>query len=193
VTRDAVVDAVIEAIREHGVDFSVQDVADRAGMTHRTVYRYFASRDALFDAVAERYEGWLAEQGIVQPAKTFDDVLSQIETLFRLFDQKPDLVRAVAVRVLVAGKRTRRSEERTRQWLRMFEASFPHLPPEEVRAVFAICRTLTGAVGWHLLTSQFHVPGDEAARGVRRTVAAVYGDLQQREEAARRLLLEEEQ
>jgi AcrR family transcriptional regulator len=186
VTRDAVVDAVIEAIREQGIDFSVQDAADRAGVTHRTIYRYFGSRQALVEAVGERYEAWLAEQGIPDP-DTIEEVLVQIETLFRLFDQSPDLLRAVAMHTLIGGERTGLSKQRTERWRRTFEAGLPHLTRDEVEPLFAICRTLTGSLGWYLLTSQFGLSGEQSARAVRRVVEAVIADLrrQEEEEAAR--------
>jgi len=183
VTRDAVVDAVIEAIREQGIDFSVQDAADRAGVTHRTVYRYFGSREALVEAVAERYEEWLGDQGIIE-ADSIDEILAQVESLFRLLDQRPDLVRAVVMHILIGGERTALSRQRTARWRRIFEASLPHLPREEVEPLFAIYRTLTGSLGWYLLTSQFGLSGEQSGRAVRRTFEAVFADLRRQEEEA---------
>lgn len=185
VTRDAVVDAAIEAIGEQGIDFSVQDAADRAGVTHRTVYRYFESRQALVDAVAERYEAWLGEQGITE-AESVEELLANMESLFRLFDQRPDLLRAVALHTLIGGERTALSQRRTERWRQMFEASLPHLPRDEIEPHFAICRTLSGSLGWYLLTSQFGLTGEQAGRAVRRVVEAVLGDLRRQDEAARR-------
>jgi AcrR family transcriptional regulator len=185
VTRDAVVDAVIEAIGEQGLDFSVQDAADRAGVTHRTIYRYFGSREALVDAVGERYEAWLTEQGASDP-ETIEEALAQIEKLFRLVDQSPDIVRAQALRVLTGGARTAPSRQRTERWRRTFEANLPHLAREEVEPLFAICRTLTGSLGWYLLTSQFGLSGEQAGRAVRRVVEVVIADLRRQEEAAAR-------
>jgi AcrR family transcriptional regulator len=185
VTRDAVVDAAIEAIRERGIDFSVQDAADRAGVTHRTVYRYFSSRQALIDAVAERYEAWLGEQGVTE-AESVEELLANMESLFRLFDQRPDLLRAVALHTLIGGERTALSQRRTERWRRMFEASLPQLPPDEVEPLFAVCRTLTGSLGWYLLTSQFGLTGEQAGRAVRRVVEAVFADLRRKDETARR-------
>jgi AcrR family transcriptional regulator len=186
VTRDAVVDAVIEAIGEQGLDFSVQDAADRAGVTHRTVYRYFGSREALIEAIGERYEEWLAEQGIPE-AESIEEVLIHIEKLFQLFDQSPDTVRAHALRILAGGDRTTPSRQRTERWRRTFETSLPHLAREEVEPLFALCRTLAGSLGWYLLTSQFRLSGEQAGRAVRRMVEVVIADLRrQEEEAARR-------
>lgn len=186
VTRDAVVDAVIEAIRDQGIDFSVQDAADRAGVTHRTVYRYFESRQSLVDAVAERYGSWLAEHGI-EELDTIEDVLVRIESLFGLFDQNPDIVRAHAMHVLTGGRRAALSDRRTERYRRTLEASLPHLAPDEVEPLFAICRTLAGSLGWYLLTSQFGLTGEQSGRAVRRVVEVVFADLRrQEEEAARR-------
>jgi AcrR family transcriptional regulator len=185
VTRDAVVDAVIETIGELGLDFSVQDAADRAGVTHRTIYRYFPSRQALVDAVAERYEEWLTEQGATDPG-TLEEGLVHIEKLFRLFDGNPDVVRAHAMRVIAGGERPPPSRQRTERWWHTFEASLPHLPREEVEPLFAICRTLAGSVGWYLLTSQFGLSGEQAGRGVRRVIEVMIADLRRQEEAAAR-------
>jgi AcrR family transcriptional regulator len=185
VTRDALVDAAIEAIRERGWDFSVQDAADRAGVTHRTVYRYFPTRDALVEAVADRYEDWLAEQGITQPT-SIGEALTQIVSLFRLLDQKPDLVGAAATHTLLGGERPAASAQRTEWWRRTFEASLPHLPAEEVEPLFAICRTLAGGLGWYILRSQFGLSGEQSGRAVRRVVEVVIADLRRQEEKAAR-------
>ncbi|MCQ8115615.1 hypothetical protein, partial [Vibrio parahaemolyticus] len=84
-----------------------------------------------------------------------EDLLAQMESLFRLFDRNPDLVRAVALHTLTGGERTALSKRRTARWRQMFEVSLPHVPPGEVEPLFAICRTLAGSLGWYLLTSQF--------------------------------------
>jgi hypothetical protein len=68
----------------------------------------------------------------------------------------------------------------------MFEASLPHLPRDEVEPLFAICRTLTGSLGWYLLTSQFGLTGEQSGRAVRRVVEAVIADLRRQEEDAAR-------
>jgi hypothetical protein len=60
------------------------------------------------------------------------------------------------------------------------------LPRDEVAPLFAVCRTLTGSLGWYLLTSQFGLTGEQAGRAVRRVVEAVFADLRRQDEMARR-------
>lgn len=183
VTREAITDAVADAIREQGIDFSVQDVADRAGITHRTVYRHFEGRDALIDALGERFERWLAEEGVSEP-ETLDEVPQHIEPLFRRFDMFPDLVRAAALMALTRGQPFARSKQRTGRFRRIFEADLPHLPREEAEPAFAVLRTLTGSIGWYLLNSNFGLSGARSGPAVRRALEAMIADLRRRNDEA---------
>ena len=183
VTREAITDAAADVIRELGIDFSVQDVADRAGVTHRTVYRHFEDREALVDAIGERFEQWLAEEGLTQP-QTLDDLPQHIEALFRLFDQFPDLVRASALLTLTRGHPLARSKQRTDRFRRIFQSSLPVLPREEAEPAFAVLRGLTGSIGWYLLSSQFGLSGARSGPAVGRALEAMIADLRKRDEEA---------
>jgi AcrR family transcriptional regulator len=55
-TRQRILDAAVELLRRHGpAKTSVVDVARALDMSHANVYRHFASKAALQDAVAERW------------------------------------------------------------------------------------------------------------------------------------------
>ncbi len=57
--RDRILDATVEQLRRHGpAKTGVVDVARALDMSHSNVYKHFASKSALFDAVAER---WLVQ------------------------------------------------------------------------------------------------------------------------------------
>lgn len=57
--RDRILDATVDVLRRHGpAKTGVVDVARALDMSHSNVYKHFASKSALFDAVAER---WLAQ------------------------------------------------------------------------------------------------------------------------------------
>lgn len=53
--QERILDAARAVIVERGLDFGVNDVAKRAGVGLRTIYRRFAGRDDLISAVFERY------------------------------------------------------------------------------------------------------------------------------------------
>ena len=57
--RDRILDATVDLLRRHGPGKTgVVDVARALDMSHSNVYKHFASKSALFDAVAE---AWLAK------------------------------------------------------------------------------------------------------------------------------------
>lgn len=54
--RDRILDATVDVLRRHGpTKTGVVDVARALDMSHSNVYKHFASKSALFDAVAERW------------------------------------------------------------------------------------------------------------------------------------------
>src|SRR3954469_9001813 len=52
--REDLVVAAVEAVRDAGPDFAVDDVARSAGVSKTVIYRYFTDKDELVDAVLER-------------------------------------------------------------------------------------------------------------------------------------------
>jgi AcrR family transcriptional regulator len=182
VTRDVVLDAVVEVFRDRGFEFSVQEVADRAGLAHRTVYRYFPTREALIDAVAERFEASLAERGFIE-GDTIDEMVERTEARFAWFDSEADLVHAVAVKTLATGERTAPSRRRGEQMRALVGEKYPNLPAEESETAFVAVRALIGVVGWHLLTSE-GVASQVAAQTVRRMVEVAFADLARRDREA---------
>ncbi len=53
--REKVAAAASAAFAEHGLDAQVDDIARRAGVGVGTVYRHFPTKEALVEALAERY------------------------------------------------------------------------------------------------------------------------------------------
>ncbi len=52
--RDRVVDALLEIYREENLRPSVAEVAERSGVSHRSVFRYFEDLDELYRVAVER-------------------------------------------------------------------------------------------------------------------------------------------
>ena len=52
--QDAVVEAILELLREGHLRPSAREIADRAGVSLRSVFRHFEDLDALFSAAVER-------------------------------------------------------------------------------------------------------------------------------------------
>lgn len=75
-TRAALLDAALAVSRERGFDFSLQDVAVRAGMTTGAIYGNFKNRDDLLMALAERQ--WGVIRPVFVPGSSFSDKMAAV-------------------------------------------------------------------------------------------------------------------
>lgn len=73
-TRAKLLEAARALIREKGYDgATLEQIADRAGMTTGAIYGNFKDRDSLFIAVAQRY--WSPIKPCIKPGASFLDVM----------------------------------------------------------------------------------------------------------------------
>lgn len=78
-TSEQILDAAIEAASIHGISrLAVGDVAARAGLSRQTLYRHFASKDALVAAAVQR-EATAIIDGAVTAAAGCHDARSGLE------------------------------------------------------------------------------------------------------------------
>jgi AcrR family transcriptional regulator len=76
-TQAKLLDAALELTREKGFDrTSLQDIADRAGMTTGAIYGNFKNRDELFMALAQRQ--WSPIRPIIAPGSSFAEKMAAV-------------------------------------------------------------------------------------------------------------------
>ncbi|HSJ08766.1 MAG TPA: TetR/AcrR family transcriptional regulator [Longimicrobiales bacterium] len=178
-TRERILDAVVEVVTREGVHaFTVQNVANAAGVAHRTVYRHFESREALLDGLDELLERRATQAGITHPdLDTVEDLPGLVGPLFSSFDALRDAMRAYVVISIALGRRARGYDDRTRAIHAHLARAFPTLPAEEVDDAAAVIRMLSGTRSWFLLTTEQDMSAAAAARAVSRAVEALFTDL----------------
>src|SRR5512138_863671 len=73
-TRAKLLEAARALLREKGYDrATLEEIAERAGMTTGAIYGNFKNRDELFIALAQTY--WAPIKPRVKPGATFSDVM----------------------------------------------------------------------------------------------------------------------
>ena len=73
-TRAKLLEAARQLIREKGYEkTTLQDVADRAGMTSGAIYGNFKNREELFIALADAY--WAPVKPLIKPDSTFPEMM----------------------------------------------------------------------------------------------------------------------
>lgn len=180
-TREAILDALVDTLERDGIHaFSVQRVADAAGVSHRTVYRHFPSRDALLEGLhawlveSVRAEGRPAGRALDAPdADAFADTAA---AWYAEFARHERLVRAM----VALGHTVDRDAPRARNtaWIRDVARPLTrHLDPDDFEGVAAMLRLLGSSTSW--LHARQHGAASQAAleRAVRWAARTLIEDL----------------
>lgn len=163
--RDAILSAVAEQIAEVGLmEFSMPDIARRAGVSQRTVYNYFANRTELVTALGDWYTEKMVDRGFPTNIEKLDELPGVIRLVYELFSESEGLSRAFA-RVddtTDAASRAAR-EKRTVEFARLVDAAVPQLSARRRRQIAMVLRTLGSTRYWYMLTVDLGLDADSAA------------------------------
>ena len=164
-TRRAILDALAAVITEtDGLGFSVQQVAQRAGVTHRTVYNHFPTRAALNDALAEHVEDVMGRGGYRQPALTSAAALApMIAGVYAAFQAHEAPSRAYVMLMLASRRPAGVSRRRTSAFEAVIARDTAPSAPLTARGLTAVVRMFLSSTGWHLLTEHMGLSPAEAA------------------------------
>src|SRR5262245_6305129 len=164
-TRRAILEAMVDVIMEtDGIGFSVQAVAHRAGVTHRTIYNHFPTRQALCDAFSDHVDELLeATAGVPEPTWSLASLPLLVEGLYRTLALRDRHARAYVM--LMIGNRRPMSAWRKRSLMaeKLIAREQSGRVPLTPRQVTAVVRMFASTMGWHLLTEQCGLSTDEAA------------------------------
>ena len=169
-TRKAIVEAAAELFvdrRREG--FSVQDVADRAGLTHRTVYRYFPTRQELIAAAAQYLAPGFAEDSFGD-VSTVEEWIDGVEAHLARAEANFEIVRSVLVAVLASEDLVPSEggihDRDVHRW-EVFRRQFPRLSDDDARRTFATLRHLTSSTTYVLYRMRFAMSPAEATDAIR--------------------------
>ncbi len=188
-TRARILHALVRVVLDDGIHaFSVATVAARAGISHRTVYRHFASREELLEALSEAIDSSGPPEALAarRSKPLIDHARAGVGELFGALESMREQSIAEFIIGVALRHNTRGKQRRWAQVQAEVRAQFPALPPEEQLAAAAVLRGLLGSHIWFHLCVQLGVPAETAAKGVSRTVELVLADLAKRNETPTR-------
>lgn len=187
-TRRAILEAAIDLFLERQSDgFSIQDVADRAGLTHRTVYRYFPTRQELLGAAAQRLAPDVAE-GPFTEVSTVKEWIDTVGGHFTRTEANFEIVRKVVAAMLAAddmrlfGQDIRARD--THRW-EVFRRQFPDLPDGDARRTFATLRHLMSSTSYVLYRLRFGLSPADATEAIRSAASQIVERAARRDRAAK--------
>ena len=187
-TRRAILEAAVDLFMQRQSDgFSVQEVADRAGLTHRTVYRYFPSRQDLLGATAERMAPALVDQRFAD-VSTVEEWIDAVGPHFAHTEANFELVRRVVAALFTSedqrlfGHDLR--ERDSHRW-QVFRRQFPHLSDGDARRTFATLRHLISSTSYVVYRLRFGMSPAEATEAIQTAASQLVEQAAHRDRAVR--------
>lgn len=146
-TRELILDAAIDLL-EHGAvqELTMRSVSRRANLAERTIFRHFASRDDLLDALAAEVSTRLELPALPASAGELPAVP---RALYRAFEARANLTRAALHSELFDRIRQTTASARWRAVQALVDAHAPHRSERDRRLAAANIRFLLAATSWH--------------------------------------------
>ena len=175
-TRDLIMRAFQELLRnDHPDAITFPQVAEAAGVSLRTVYRYFPTRADLLQ-IAAAWFGELTEGARWDDPATVRDLAGGIPHMGRLFDEHTNVFRALAE---VELERPRRDAVAAA----VAEVA-PDLPEADVRRAEAIIACIRSGHSWLVLHDQYGLTGDDIVATLDWAATTLLEDVRRRNDAA---------
>lgn len=159
-TRGVIVDALVAQLLESGAyDLTYFALARRAGVSVRTIYRHFPTRDDLLDELSKRVN---VVMGLKDLPKNREATVALVKALFATFDQHAPLVAAQIQAGLGGRLRAKARQKRVTVVQDVLTAALPSVPAERRRAVAGLLSILLGANTWARLRDEVGLDGTQS-------------------------------
>ena len=167
--RQAIVDACAELVTErHHLNFSMKEVAERAGVSLRTVYNHFAAREDLLDAlsvVMDEKSQALGSQ-VARDLETRNDLLRAVRSNAAIFEQLGGISEALAQMPLVDVGRDSDRAARTKLITDFIAQQMPSATAGDAHAIAEVLRHLLSHRSWFWLTREYGLDTTDVIRVV---------------------------
>lgn len=185
-TRALILDALIELVSAEGAaDLSIRDLAARAGVSQRTVYRHFPDRYALLNACTD-HVSQLANWRSTEDFSSLDDLADYIPQSFQVYEDNERATRAMVLLNLDPARVAQLTLRNQEALAKRVAVELPHLDADERAEAVAVLHLLASSRTWLRFRDQDGLAPGQAGRAAQQATRAVIADLRARNQAAAR-------
>jgi AcrR family transcriptional regulator len=183
-TRERILKAVADLLeRGDAGELTVPEVAEASGVSLRTIYRYYPTREELLEAAGR----WIGDELLQHPyPRDLDEVADLYQIGCRDFDERPGLVRALAFSQLGQQVRGYRRRERLESIERALRTELTALSQGELRRAEAVLAYLHNMLAYTTLREENGLSGDEIGEAIGWAIRVLIEDLRNRNRNSRR-------
>jgi AcrR family transcriptional regulator len=183
-TRARILSAVADLLEEDDAEeLTMASVAAASGVSLRTIYRYYPTREELLEAAGR----WIGDELLRHPyPTTLDAVADLFERGAPDFDARPGLARALALSQLGRRIRGYRRSERLEAIGGALRNELTEVPEEELRRAEAVLAYLHNMLAYTTLREESGLSGEEIGKAIGWAIRALVEDLRRRDQDQRR-------
>ena len=183
-TRERILSAVADLVERGELEeLTVPAVAEASGVSLRTIYRYYPTREDLMEAAGR----WIGDELLRHPyPRDLDEVADLFEAGCRDFDERPGLARALALSQLGQRVRGYRRRERLEAIGRALREEVGGVDEQELRHAEAVLAYLHNIVAYTVLREECGMSGEEIGRAIAWAIRTLVEDLRRKDRRSRR-------
>ncbi len=164
-TRTLILETMTEMLaRDGAATLSVRQLATEAGVSERTVYRYFPDRESLLEGLNDYVTMRLGTGRGESELASLDELIEYIPVVFRSFDEMPEVTKAGVLLnpdpATPVGTQRRRSE----LMIELTRKSLPELSDHDAVRLGQAIRTVSSTYSWLRMREEFGMDGEESGR-----------------------------
>ena len=172
-TRERIQEALI-ALMVEGARINHDLVAERAGISRRTVYRYYADQPALREAVWQK----LSPSGSLPTS--LDQLLETLPEVFRIFDERATEMMVAMSSPEGRAIRNTMTERRAAAFRKVYGEATEQLPEPDRTQAIAVLQLLSSGLAWREMRDQWQLDGQQVAVTARWAIETLLADLARR-------------
>lgn len=174
-TRQAIRDAVSDLLlKQHPAKLSIPAVAEAAGMSVRTVYRYFPTKQDLLDDVVEAQQRQ-ADAILDGRSELFDDPGAYLVALWSDLETDIEVIRAQHISPIGGELRANRMQKLRAEISVQIDKAYPNTPADDRRDLCDLVMMITGSAAFLDLHTRLGHSGADGARLAWWAVRAMLG------------------
>lgn len=174
--------AIFEALREHlergdADELSMDDLAQEAGVSRRTLYRYFPTRSDLLGAAAT----WIRDEVLQLPIEIGDEgIVASFRAAAARLNENPRLARALLRTETGRAVRTGYRAERVEAIRRALRRDVPGLGTRDLDRAAAVLGYLCSSNAWISIQDESGLDASAARGAVEWAIETLLAQLRER-------------
>jgi len=152
-TRALLLDSAIELLQEYAIsDLSFKQISENAGVSERTMFRYFESRAQFLDELTVKMYALLQVPTIPDDSQ---QLFVYLEALYRQFEQNPKLVEMLLASDFLSRILQTTAHNRFLEIKALLIRDYPHCPEDLITMTAANLRYIMSATSWRYYRANF--------------------------------------